>query len=281
MKSTSRRRFLFLPLLSAAPAAYARLVEPEWLEFTERSCPIPGLAQPIHLTHLSDLHASSVVSQSLIEHAIQMALDSKPDLICITGDFVTNARGFDARWYVKALRRLSEAAPVFATLGNHDGGAWAAATGGFKTTLEITRIVEESGVMVLANRSAIYDAGSSKLQLVGLGDLWAEDLDANLAFRDVSPLPTVLLSHNPDSKILVGSYPWRLMLSGHTHGGQVVMPIAGLSPAPVWDHRYIAGMKAWRDRWIHVSRGVGNVHGVRFNCRPEVTRITLIPASRS
>ena len=66
------------------------------------------------------------------------------------------------------------------------------------------------------------------------------------------------------------------MLSGHTHGGQVVMPITGANPAPVSDRRYVEGLKPWRDRWIHVSRGVGSIKGVRFNCRPEVTLLRLV-----
>jgi predicted MPP superfamily phosphohydrolase len=85
-----------------------------------------------------------------------------------------------------------------------------------------------------------------------------------------------LLSHNPDTKVFVADYRCDLMLSGHTRGGQVVAPVLGISPAPVWDRRYVAGLKRWRDRWIHISRGIGNIRGVRFNCRPEVTRIRLM-----
>src|SRR5215471_9826707 len=207
MTSTSRRHFLKLSMFGAVPLAYGRLVEPEWLEFTERTCHIPGLTHPIHLTHLSDLHASTAVSQSLIEHSIQMAIDSKPDLICITGDFVTNARGFDSAWYVKALRRLSGKAPVFATLGNHDGGAWASAHGGFETTDTVRHMVEASGAAVLTNCSVTLNTGSAKLQIVGLGDLWAEEIDANAAFQEASDLPAVVLSHNPDSKDVLWPYP--------------------------------------------------------------------------
>ncbi|MCU1257564.1 MAG: metallophosphoesterase, partial [Bryobacterales bacterium] len=260
-------------------AAYARLVEPGWLELTERACHFPNLARPVALLHLSDFHASKDVPRSLIERAIQMAIDARPDVICITGDFVSDRSGFDPDWYTAVLRRLSTKAPTFAVLGNHDGGGWSASEGGFRGTTEVGRIVEDAGVHLLANRSSRIVLNGAALQIVGVGDLWAGELDADRAFREADGrLPTVLLSHNPDSKALVGNHGWRLMLSGHTHGGQVVMPVLGLNPAPVKDRGYIAGMKPWQDRWIHVSRGVGNISGVRFNCRPEVTKIHLLPA---
>jgi predicted MPP superfamily phosphohydrolase len=277
-KRTSRRVFLTLPILGASTAAYARFVEPAWLQFTRCECPIPNLRQSIELIHLSDFHASAAVPKSLIERAIEMAIESKPDLICLTGDFVTSAAGFDAGWYTTVLRRLALKAPTFAVLGNHDGGAWSASAGGFRTTAEVARMVEESGICLLTNRSRKITCHGAELQLVGLGDLWAREFDAVEAFQQTDPkCPTVVLSHNPDSKDELDAYQWNLMLSGHTHGGQVVVPVIGLNPAPVVDRRYIAGLKGWMDRWIHVSRGVGNVGGVRFNCRPEVSGIRLIP----
>jgi len=277
IKSMSRRALLGLPVLGAATAAYARLVEPSWLELTRSECPIPNLRQSIELVQLSDFHASIDVSKSQIERAIEMAIESNPDLICVTGDFVTTAHGFDPDWYPTVLKRLTRKAPTFAVLGNHDGGAWSAPRNGFLTTAEVSRIVESSGIMLLSNRSVkITCRGGDELQLVGLGDLWAGELDAVRAFQNADPkCPTVVLSHNPDSKDVLGAHKWDLMLSGHTHGGQVVVPMIGLSPAPVHDRRYIAGLKPWKDRWIHVSRGVGNALGVRFNCRPDVSRIRL------
>ena len=277
-KSISRRRFLVLPMLGASGLAYARLVEPTWLEFTQRECAIPNLVRPITLIHLSDFHASNVVPKSHIERAIEMAVGASPDLICITGDFVTDTTGFDAGWYTAVLRRLALIAPTFAVLGNHDGGLWSASSGGFQTTAEVAHIIESSGVHLMTNRSHNITCRGAALRIVGVGDVWADDLDAAKAFKEEdSRCPTILLSHNPDTKALVGDYDWDLMLSGHTHGGQVVIPLIGLNPAPVIDREYIAGLKRWRNRWIHISRGVGNAHGVRFNCRPEVTRLHLLP----
>jgi predicted MPP superfamily phosphohydrolase len=116
---------------------------------------------------------------------------------------------------------------------------------------------------------------------VGVGDVWAGDLEPAGAFAQIrrGDIPTVLLSHNPDTKDAMADYPWHLMLSGHTHGGQVILPLYGPPIVPVHDRRYIAGLKPWHDRQIHVTRGVGNLLGVRFACRPEVAVLDLEPAT--
>ena len=277
MSLLSRRRlFTALPGLGISGLAYARLIEPTWLEVTYRTCPMRNLKAAINLVHLSDLHASDVVPTAFIEDAVAKATDLNPDLICVTGDFVTNATGFDLGWYGKVLGKLSAKAPTFAVLGNHDGGVWAADAGGFRSIREITTLLEGSGIRVLTNRSEAMAFRGQEVQIVGVGDMWAGDLQPSLAFVNVrTSVPTILLSHNPDSKAMLGLFEWDLILCGHTHGGQVVVPGLRSSPAPVWDRNYISGLKTWRGRWIHVSRGVGNVSGIRFNCRPEVTRLRL------
>ncbi len=115
------------------------------------------------------------------------------------------------------------------------------------------------------------------MQFVGIGDTWADHLDPAVAFRSASArTPTVLLCHNPDSKKDVADHPWTLMLSGHTHGGQLRVPFLGMTPfAPVHDKRFVEGLHPWHDRWIHVTKGVGTVYGLRINCPPEVSFLTL------
>jgi predicted MPP superfamily phosphohydrolase len=105
---------------------------------------------------------------------------------------------------------------------------------------------------------------------------WEWEIDAPRAFAGIDESRNVvLLSHNPDSKDALDAFPWHLMLCGHTHGGQVIVPLAGPIFAPVADKRYVAGLKPWGDRQIHVTRGVGNVGGVRFLCRPEASLLLL------
>ena len=274
------RRSLLLGALGAGATAiaYPCFYEPRWLETTERRVRLarPTLRNPIRLLHLADLHASLVVPLSLIQHAITLGLSHSPDLICLTGDFITFRHDFDSRAYVSALKRMTAAAPTFAVLGNHDGGSWAGRHRGNSDHTLVERMLEESGVRLLHNRSERVMIRDQGLTLVGVGDLWSREVDERRAFAGVRcEDPVVLLAHNPDSKDKVGSSLWDLMLSGHTHGGQVIVPIEGTRYAPVKDKRYIAGLKYWGTRQIHVTRGVGNVGGVRFRCRPEVSSLVL------
>ena len=230
------------------------------------------------MLHLSDLHASGYVPLEFITRAIQLGLAEKPDLVCLTGDFITK-QFTRFRDYAEVLRPLAAAAPVFASLGNHDGGKWAdrPSYGGHTDHAEVRKCLAASGAKVLLNHSEELTLRGRALRLVGLGDLWADELNAKAAFSSVSApeRPTLLLLHNPDGKDAVADFPWQLALCGHTHGGQCRLPWFGTPFAPVRDHRYVAGLNRWRDRWIYTTRGVGNLHGVRVNCRPEVSLLTL------
>jgi predicted MPP superfamily phosphohydrolase len=257
---------------------YPCFLEPRWLDLTRRSVrlqtPIGG--PPVRILHLSDLHASLLVPLSMIERAITAGLAEKPDLICVTGDFITHRQDFHAGEYAAALRRLSAAAPTYAVMGNHDGGEWASQHLGNRDHRTVDRILEDAGIEVLHNRSVSVDVRGSRMNLVGVGDLWSDEIDERRAFAEVKGgRSTVLLAHNPDAKSEVRRSPWDLMLSGHTHGGQIIIGFDGSRYAPVEDKRYVAGLKAWGTRQIHVTRGVGNIAGVRFRCRPEASVLTV------
>jgi predicted MPP superfamily phosphohydrolase len=208
----------------------------------------------------------------MIEHAVSLGLQQRPDLICITGDFITGRDPIDTVGYVRLLRRFSAAAPTFAVLGNHDGGIWAQDHWGFPDHSRVDRLLSHAGIELLHNRTA----SALGLTLVGVGDLWSGETHPEQAWTGArEDRPVVLLSHNPDSKELLGEFSWDLMLCGHTHGGQVIFPVVGPCYAPVLDKRYVQGLKPWGDRYIHVTRGIGNVGGARFRCRPEVSLLLL------
>lgn len=248
------------------------------IQLSRRECRLAGLRppRPIRLLHLSDLHASPVVPDILIEQAIDQAVALKPDLFCLTGDYVTARAEFDFGWYQSQLRRLSAIAPSFAVMGNHDGGVWAARTGGFESLRQLNDLLQSSGIQLLPNANTVVEAAGARLQLAGVGDLWAQEVDGQSAFHGLDPrLPSILLAHNPDTKAILRDYPWQLMLSGHTHGGQIVVPGLGAPLAPVKDHRYLSGVKPWGERWIHVTTGIGNVGGLRFNCAPEIALLSI------
>jgi uncharacterized protein len=264
-------------------ATYPFWVEPRWLERTRHRVPLPKIDSPLRVLHLSDLHASYFVSLDMIEQAIALGLAARPDLICLTGDYISHQDVPDPKAYARVLRRLSAAAPTYAVLGNHDGGAWAEQAGGFSDHRYVEGVLNDARIPLLHNRAVPVEVRSQPLWLVGAGDYWSAELDGSRAFAGVNAQdwPVVLLSHNPDSKDLLADHPWDLMLSGHTHGGQVIVPLYGAPFVAVRDRRYVAGLKPWGTRQVHVTRGVGNLLGVRLNCRPEVSVLELSPALRS
>jgi predicted MPP superfamily phosphohydrolase len=276
----SRRKFLAaVGLAGVGVAASTRFLEPRWLAVGKADIKLPGagLAQPVRILHLSDLHASPVVPLKFIAQSVALGLAQKPDLIFLTGDFITaKFAGFTE--YAAVLRPLADAAPCFATLGNHDGGSWAAPRGGYEDTEPVRELLAQSRVRLLHNQVAEVAVGKVTLRLVGLGDWWAGDFAPGTAFASVPPnrpLPTLVLSHNPDTKDLLADHTWDALFCGHTHGGQLALPLIGTPFAPVRDQRFVRGLHAWQGRWIYITKGVGNLHGVRFNCRPEVSLIML------
>jgi predicted MPP superfamily phosphohydrolase len=280
----NRRNFLGLASAGVGVLGYMRFGEAEWLEVKEHEVRLgagdakttpDGSGSALRLLHLSDFHASAAVSLDYITRAIELGLSLKPDLICLTGDFITSKYDRFSE-YGNVFKRCAKAAPTFACIGNHDGGFWARRWGYSDWGL-VGAMLQESGVTILHNQAAVMEAKGKAVQLIGVGDLWSKEINATKAWEGPrKDLKTVLLSHNPDSKDVLGEFRWDLMLSGHTHGGQFYLPILGTPFAPVRDHRYVAGLKPWRDRWIHVTKGVGNLHGMRFNCRPEVSLLRVL-----
>lgn len=275
-KVISRRNFFGLCGAGAGGLGYMHFGEAQWLEINERKAELTRGGAEVRILHLSDFHASSAVSLDFIREAVELGLSLKPDLVCLTGDFITN-KYKDYATYASILRRFSETVPTFACMGNHDGGFWAKRWG-YPDWKHVGKLLRDAQAQILYNAAHEIEVKGRRFQLVGVGDLWAKELDAKKAFSTTTKaLKTILLSHNPDSKEQLGGYNWDLMLCGHTHGGQLRLPILGTPFAPVKDKRYVEGLKPWRDRLIHVSKGVGNLHGMRFNCRPEVSllRVTV------
>ena len=267
----------------AAPI-YARKIEPEWLQTNSWKVPLPGIPHgtSIKLLHISDLHSGEYVRPQFIERAIRTGLELKPDIVCLTGDYV-NAQDGRLEALQSALKLLSAAAPTYATLGNHDGGSWAVRWGGYSDVSEVSSVLEKAGIKLLVNQTAVCRTDRWKLNLAGFGDLWAGMCHPQQAFAGANldaDAPIIALSHNPDTKELLREYDWHLMLCGHTHGGQFSLPLIGQPFAPVRDRRFVMGLHRWDNRWIFITKGVGNLHGLRFNCRPEVSLLHLTPLTK-
>ena len=280
--SWTRRAFISALVAAPTGAAYARLVEPRWLDVRRLDVRIPGstLTAPLRILHVADLHATDAASLGYLGRALETGLAEQPDLIVATGDFITSR--FNA-WqaYRDLLARLPAAAPTYACLGNHDGGDWSSPRGGYPTPSPVADCLVGAGIRLLDNATAHWAGPCGTVALTGLGDLWSGRFQPARAFADAAgqaPALRLLLAHNPDSKDRAKDQPWDLMLSGHTHGGQVVVPLFGAPFAPVTDYRYIEGLHTWESRQLFITRGVGSLHRIRFNCRPEVSVLTVQPA---
>ncbi len=280
-KRLTRRKFLAgITLAGLGGAAYTHWGEPHWLDVGRHEVAIAKMPKkaPLKILQMSDFHSSSFVSLNFLRHAVELGLSLQPDLICLTGDFIT-AGDSQLEGLADVLAPLAQAAPTFACLGNHDGGWWTKFHGGFADSLVVQGLLQDADVTLLLNERREISVRDWKITLAGVGDMWSGAMQPQAVFQ--SPVAagtdaTVLLSHNPDTKSNLKSYAWDLLLCGHTHGGQLRLPFIGTPFAPVQDKKFVEGLHRWENRWIHITRGIGNLHGLRFNCRPEVSLLTLV-----
>lgn len=277
MKKLNRRRFLYaMGALAVGGTGYGWF-DSQWLEVVRRDVSLAKPAGGIRVLHLSDFHARDLFGLSLIIKAIDAGLAEKPDLICLTGDYVSHTySGMDA--YARELAKLALAAPTFSCLGNHDGGYWSGRRVGYKDRTAVLNLIQAAGIRPVENESQRLQIKGQDISVTGVGDYWAGYFYPAEAFARKKPAAvSVLLSHNPDMKNNLAPYDWDIVLCGHTHGGQARFPVLGTPFAPVADKRYISGLYPLRDRWLYITRGIG-CSGVplRINCRPEVTLLTLV-----
>ncbi len=259
--------------------AYSCLVEPYWLAVERHSLRFASKHNPpcgLRIVHLSDLHRSRIVPDSYLRDCIATANELAPDLVVMTGDYITSSRKWADR-LGGLLVPLQATVGVYATLGNHDGGRWAAAHGGSPDTSFVREALEKAGIRVIVNRSLRLKYRDKVITLVGLGDLWAGEFDAPRAFRGVGADEfTIALSHNPDTIRELRKYAVNLILCGHTHGGQVRLPFIGPPILPVDDKQYSAGVYRIGEQVAYVNRGIGLLAKVRFNCRPEIACLDIV-----
>ncbi|MEO1498058.1 MAG: metallophosphoesterase [Planctomycetota bacterium] len=282
----SRRRFLrraFRGSLAAAAGAgvYGWAIEPHWVEVTQQRMPLVGLPSELagrRIVQVSDLHVGELVDNEYLRETLRGLARLEPDYLALTGDFMTTERGeqIDAAMNTLAESPMSDV-PTVACLGNHDFGRR------FRDrdiAERITDRLDGAGVRVLRNASTEIDG----LQWAGSGDLWAGECDVfnTLAKVDTSK-GAILLAHNPDIADVSGCRGFRgWILSGHTHGGQVSVPLIGAPVVPVRNRRYKRGHVALGEgRDLYVNRGLGHSLRVRFCARPEVTVYTLETAANA
>ena len=272
----SRRRFLrglvATPLTGVAGvSAYARPIEPYsyWISETDifiRN--LPERFENFRITQLTDIHHSRILGVNEVRNVVELAQQTRPDMFVLTGDYATAYRRF-IEPCAEALASLNAPEGVWAVLGNHD----------HYTDPELTtRALERRHIAVLNNTLATLQRGPDSLQLSGIDDWSWNAADWHRAFAGLKPsTPSILLSHQPSVLDLDQTQNVSLILSGHTHGGQIRVPWLG-APARLAtrDLKYDRGLFRRGETQLYVSSGTGEIGlPVRFGARPEIAVLRL------
>lgn len=298
----SRRRFLFdtalasAGCLSAGAAANAALREPWRLQLQRYEVSIADLPPELdglRIAQISDTHLGPRIPASFVREAIDLAISLKPDLFFLTGDYVSAKEHFiqPAAAMFRAVVDASPAErPPVGVLGNHD---WQVNGAAMREALAAVgvRMIDNAHVFLDAATRAIVNTPPARgVAIVGVGDLSEDRIDAYHAFLNVPPkMPRLLLSHQPDVAEMVDVTGIRrdgrrslaprvdVMFSGHTHGGQVKLPIIGAPLVPsLYGQKYIGGVVQGPAFPVVMSRGVGmSVLPIRWGAPPEIVEITL------
>jgi uncharacterized protein len=263
-----------------ARLSYGRRVEPTWLETNELVLPIehlPPALVGLRVAHLTDFHGGHHLPPHYLDEVVDRTLACEPDVVALTGDFVH--KGYDhVEDVARILGRLQAPMGVFAVLGNHDFAVRNAL--GLRRYRGLHRAVvgalEVNGIRVLRNESVALHKGGARLQLAGIDDLWSGECDLSAALSGLCPKsPRLILAHNPLSVEYLGDERCDLMLSGHTHGGQVNWPGLGRLFIGKKASRLPAGLCHHGQTPVYVNKGVGYGWRFRFGVRPELAIFTL------
>jgi hypothetical protein len=226
---------------------------------------LPSALDGFTIAHLSDIHHSAFVEADYIAHAVSLVNRLHPDLIVLTGDYVSHSRSYISGC-AEALGDLHACSGVYAVLGNHD--FWTSASA-------VETAFRQRGIELLRNTHTHVGKGGDSLTLVGIDDLTLGEDDLQAAVRGVNGKhPKLLLSHNPNIIWQAAEAHIDLVLSGHTHGGQINLPSWRRRARRFWP--YLRGHGQLGQTQIYVNRGLGTVIvPVRFKCPPEITVIEL------
>jgi uncharacterized protein len=251
--------------LATGPVAYGAAYERHRLIRVEQDLPVSGLPPPLdglRVGLITDIHHSNTVGADDVTKAVSLLLASQPDLIVLGGDYVT----FGNRAFVEPVAELLAplaSAPngAFAVLGNHDDDR------------DMPAALARRGFTILKDQRTTLSIRNEPIDLVGIR-FWTRRMEhVTQVLKGAGPT-TILLAHDPRRLIQAAQLDVPLVLSGHTHGGQVLLP--GLGAIAGREFPVLAGYARELNSSIFVSRGVGTVYvPVRMNCPPDVAVLTL------
>lgn len=261
-----------LVLVALALVYYAFRIEPNWLDVRRVEIALPRLPAGLDgftIGQLSDLHVHEGGAPDVLRRAIAAVDSARPDLVVITGDLVD--RGYEIDEAIALLKTLSTR-PAYAIFGNHDYGV------GEGRPRVLARALESLGIVVLRNQAVPLEWRGHRLWIVGVDDPCTERDDLAKATAELGPddYPRLLLTHTPKTIYELGPGEADLALAGHTHGGQIFVPILTALVLSRIYSRYSHGLYFVGDTALYVSRGLGSIAlPARFLRRPEVTLLTL------
>jgi uncharacterized protein len=279
--SIGRRKFLRLGAATAAAglAVDSVLVEPNLPRIVRQPITLarwPERLDGFTIALISDFHYDPYFSEHPIHSAVAMVNTLQPDLIALTGDFVslpllTKRDASAARVAepcAQILKQMHAPHGMWAVLGNHDF---------FSDPERITEALTAHGIRVLANQSVPVEAKGARFWLSGVNDVLSHTADLRATLAGVAGgEATILLAHEPDYADHAMRFPVDLQLSGHSHGGQVRVPFMPPLYLPELARKYVYGLRRVGEITLYTNPGLGTVGiPVRFNCPPEITLLTL------
>jgi uncharacterized protein len=289
----SRRDFLKVITMVSLEAAAVGLVGYEYstkwemnrIEITNITLKLPRLDpafKGLRLVQISDFHLGQWMNKERLDTVIGMAVDLAPDYFILTGDYLeyqpygmpneTATYEDNIDIISSSFSQLSNMFPTIAILGNHDhmiNAEW------------VENSLSQAGVEVLRNSVKTIQRGASQLHFAAVDDV-RQKMDRLDQVMEALPEKgaAILLAHEPDfADVSAATGRFDLQISGHSHGGQIVLPIIGPPMLPVMGRKYPSGLYHVNNMLLYTNRGIGvTTVNARFNCRPEITQFTLEPA---
>jgi predicted MPP superfamily phosphohydrolase len=243
--------------------------EVQFEDWTVERRQFPPALEGLSILLLGDFHFSKAYRPAFFEEMVAEAAREEVDLVLFAGDMIDDLDCL--AWVVPVLSTVRARLGKFAVLGNHDYLQDAAA---------VNRELERAGFELIEGRWGQFERAGEVVAIGGTCAPWGPEVDP--AKRPAEAAATILLSHSPDLLYKAASWGVDLMLSGHTHGGQVRLPVVGplLMPSR-YSRRFEAGFYSHGGTLLYVSRGLGAEVPLRLGCAPEVTRLVLRAAGKS
>lgn len=271
-----RIAFTAILLIVGSAVGWAFWVEPNRLVVRQETLKLwywPSQLRGLKVAVLSDLHVGSrYIDERKVRTIVERTNELQPDLIVILGDYITGngrtSHRVEPEVFAPLLKELHARYGVYSVLGNHD---W------WYNGSKVRSALEANGINVLEDEAVKLDVNGNSLWLVGLADLWTRPQHIAQTLAQVPEGATIIaLTHNPD---IFPDVPQRvnLLLAGHTHGGQVRLPLIGsVVEYSRFGHRYEAGQVMENNHDLFVTTGIGtSIVPVRFGTPPEIVLLVL------